>query len=635
MWLTDEHHSITEEIKAYEAYMRLSPEEEAASELVISDVNSVALNEPGIKPLTLLGSRSTGLATPISDFDFAFTLPALPKSLPGGWIMPPNEADVPHAQTSKSDNKPKILKALKKMDRHFRASKKFSNTDFVQHARVPIIRTKHAATGLDVQIQTSASYQATQEYTVAYLSEFPSLRPLYIVLRYCLEIRDLTTVFEGGLGSYSILMMIVTVMKHSSGKFALNDLGGQLLHVLEFYGKADLYKFGFSADPPRVFEKEKPDLSLEDGTAGKADSEFGGVNLMQKFYPRKPYLLCLQDPANDLNDLGKNAYAIKHIQEIFNNARESIQALLGEQVKVLDDRAKGGTWSFLDSVVRADYRPFEVRRSRVERWSSSGKLNDRDHSKQRLDEEFEKRVARYRGVAEEGGNLPRPALQAFDTSAAEGVGSQDGLDAGRTPGWYRKGISRIRPTSSPAGTGRVQSRGNAIAAESKKANLQKLHGINDDEFGWQPSSPHDPKTLLEAISAPRSALLARFPPTKARAPTADEEIPIMHTSPRKGLIRLHHAANKPKNMRLRNLQKKRARDDAARKQQPPSEAAAPTAVVQKVFVDKLSMRRAMMPPPHKRVGALADTARQRVEESDDGAVQAGREQDRSGSSPVV
>ena len=248
------HDSLTNEIKAYEAYMRLSPQEEAASEMVISDVNSVARNELEIKPLTLLGSRSTGLATPISDFDFTFELP---NSLPGGGMIPSSENRVSQPQPQKNKNKPKAVKALKKMGRHFRLSNKFSSTNLVQFARVPIIRSTHVATGLEVQIQTTAPYQAAHDYSIAYLTEFPSLRPLYIVLRYCLAIRHLTTVFEGGLGSYSILMMIVTALKHSSGKFTSEDLGGQLLHVLDFYGKADLYKVGFSANPPRVFEKKQ------------------------------------------------------------------------------------------------------------------------------------------------------------------------------------------------------------------------------------------------------------------------------------------------------------------------------------------------------------------------------------------
>ena len=512
--LANIHRSLTSEIKAYEAYMRLSPREEAASELVVSDVNSVARNQPEIKPLTLLGSRSTGLASPISDFDFSFTMPV---SLPGGWIIPPSEGSVSQPQPLKLEKRRKALQALRKMKRHFDSSKKFSGTELIQHARVPIIRSKHIATGLDIQIQTMAPYQAAHEYTIAYLSEFPSLRPLYIILRYCLELRDLTTVFKGGLGSYSILMMIVTAMKHASGKFASDDLGSQLLHVLEFYGEADLYKFGFSANPPRFFEKQKERWSLEERMARMNDPQLSGIDQMQTFYPRKPYLLCLQDPANDLNDLGKNAYAIKHIQATFRHAKHTIQTALESNDEESDDRARGKIWSCLDQVVRADYRAFELHRSRTEQCTSRRKLNDGDYSEEMIIRKFEKRVNRYKGVVDEDDDLPETVLEAVDGNAAKSIeaeyssngsaGSADNIVA-----WYQQKLVRRRQNVIRSNFRQAKK------AASKKAteNLQKLHGTNDDERGWKTASASDQKTLLE--TPPESGLPNLFRKLESNAP---------------------------------------------------------------------------------------------------------------------
>ena len=359
------YHSLSREIKAFEAYMTLRPAEEAASRLVISDVNSVARNEPGIEPLNLLGSRSTGLATPISDFDFTLR----PQKPLRDRNIPPSEAGESQRKSTRN-HKVQAIKALIKVSKHFRSSKMFSNPELVRYARVPIFRSTHVSTGLEVQIQTMEPYQAAHEHAVAYLAEFPSLRPLYIIFRYCLEVRDLTTVYRGGLGSYSILMMVVTAIKHSSGRFASDDLAGQLLHVLDFYGKADLSKFGYSADPPRVFEKQKEVWSLSEKRVRMADSQLSGIDQMPKFNPRKPYLLCLQDPANDLNDLGKNAYAIKHIQATLNKASERIRTAL-EEHESSDCKTDGRVWSCLDGFVRADYTKFEKRRGEVERFANS------------------------------------------------------------------------------------------------------------------------------------------------------------------------------------------------------------------------------------------------------------------------
>ena len=388
--------------------MRLSSQEEAASQLVISDVTSLGQSSGEVKEFTLLGSRRTGLAAPTSDFDFTFASKDSKLS--------PSEANISKAKPSNRMKKFKIVQALKMISTRFHLSENFRNTDLVRFARVPILRSTHVATGLDVQIQITTGYRASDDYSIAYLSELPSLRPLYFILRYCLEARALTTVFEGGLGSYSILMMIVTALKHANGKFAPADLAGQLLHVLDFYGQADLYKAGFSAEPPRIFEKQRKEWPLEERISRSSDPQLKGIDMMEKFYPRKPYLLCLQDPANHMNDLGMNAYAIKHIQATFNAARQRIQAASEEWNNRLDDKSRA--WSCLDSLVRADYRHFEKRRSKIARSLNRGQRMDLGYSNERINEEFENRVKQYKGVAEEE-KIPGPALETTAGNAAE------------------------------------------------------------------------------------------------------------------------------------------------------------------------------------------------------------------------
>ena len=370
--------------------MRLTPIEEAASQLVVSDLTSIIQSKPNMNPLTMLGSRSTGLATPLSDFDFTISLPSSGK-----------EDTACKEQQSKKDVTKDTLNRLRKFQRLFQSSKKLCNVEFI-HARVPIVKTRHLATGLDIQIQTRAPYQLAQEYTAAYLAEFPSLRPLYVIIRQSLEIRGLTTVFEGGLGSYSIFMMIATALKHESGKFAANDLAGRLLHVLNFYGNADLYKHGFSSNPPRVFDKHREHPPLAEREAGFLDSQLRGIDLMTTPNIRKPYLLCLQDPANDTNDLGKNAYAIKHVQATFNAARDHILKALERQGAKSDEDKKGGTWSCLDYLVRADYRAFEEHRSKIER--SANPLvfqKDKDYTISRIKQDILNRAKDYKGRKEE------------------------------------------------------------------------------------------------------------------------------------------------------------------------------------------------------------------------------------------
>lgn len=376
---------LSSEIRAYEAYMRLTPAEEAAAQLVMSDVKIITRRSLRNAPLTMLGSRSTGLATPLSDFDVTFSV-----------------ASSDHGSGARKQSvfsRPLIREAvgsLRKIEKDLRNSIKVQGTELVI-ARIPIIETKHRGTGFKIQIQTMAPHQPAQEYSAAYLNELPSLRPLFVVLRYCLEIRGLTTVYEGGLGSYTLLMMIVTALKHSSGTFASDDLAGQLLYILYFYGSTDLYRYGFSANPPRVFDKLKEGWTLSERLARSQDPQLRGIDeIVRERNRRKPYLLSLQDPANDFNDLGKNSYAIKHIQAVFNNARQSILDALEQGAMPPENHAQGGMWSYMDGLVRADYKAFEANRSKVERFANDPLSKDYDYSTERITEDFQRRVHVYK-----------------------------------------------------------------------------------------------------------------------------------------------------------------------------------------------------------------------------------------------
>jgi len=379
---------LSNEIKAFEAYMRLTPAEEKASRLVTSVVTSILQSHAPNSSLTLIGSRHTGLATPMSDLDFSISAPSSPKD-----------------KGASHDSSPRQLtrtagRSLRVIEKYLRASAEFTKPDFV-HARVPLVTSKHHATGLDIQVQTLAQYQSAQVYTAAYLAELPSLRPLYIVLRHSLEVRNLTTVHEGGLGSYTILMMIVTALKHSSGKFAGDDLGGQLLYILEFYGDADLYKQGFAANPPRVFDKANEPRPIEEREARLLDPQLSGIDhILQRRNVRKPYLLALQDPANIFNDLGKSAYAIKHIQETFKYMREGIIKAVQKQSTKSDTVDKGGTWSCLDYVVKADYKAFETARSKIQRCIDPADHAEMDNSTEAIRQDLLDRALKYKGIKE-------------------------------------------------------------------------------------------------------------------------------------------------------------------------------------------------------------------------------------------
>ncbi|KAL8695210.1 MAG: hypothetical protein Q9218_000248 [Villophora microphyllina] len=341
------------EIKAFERFIKLTPAEMRGTQRVALRVQDIVKSTLKDSSCEVVGSYSSGLALPFSDVDFSVTLPAVESRA------------TTHRKSLSSLAYQKLYRnALHKLRRAFLMDHEFRHDAEYIYARVPIVRTTHRMTGQEVQIQMWSGTRRQEQYTLAYLSEYPMLRPLYFVLRSCLRMRSLGRTYEGGLGSYATLMLAVNALKHGAGQYDRLDVGSQLLYILDFYAKSDLYHYGFSVDPPLRFHKGQRYAATEDPT-------LSGIGAIAKINAYQPYLLCLQDPADPTNDLGKKAYAIKHIQETFFTARKIIERYMrgwdsrsGHDSKSMADRA------LLVPLVQANYTDFNARRAKIDRHGS-------------------------------------------------------------------------------------------------------------------------------------------------------------------------------------------------------------------------------------------------------------------------
>ncbi|KAL8937397.1 MAG: hypothetical protein Q9211_003709 [Gyalolechia sp. 1 TL-2023] len=350
--------------RAFERYMTLSSAELKAVTKVITHVKHVIGSTLDGCSCDVIGSYSTGLALAYSDIDFAITLPHVKK-----------EAMTYRKSLNGSKFQKTYRRVLLKLRQAFAEDANFLNfTGELVDARVPIVRVTHQTTGQEIQVQisTGTRQRQRQQHILAYLAEYPTLRPLYFVIRSCLEMRQLNITFEGGLGSYSILMLIVNALKHASGRYDPHDVGSQLLHVLDFYSSCDLYQTGFSIEPPCTFRKGQIPATVEERLSRTTDPVLRGRDLIAKANPRKPYLLCLQDPADPTNDLGSKAYAIKHIQQTFATARKTIVS----EMEAWDQgpnatTVKPDNTSLLGALIHGNYRRFENHRQRIENYGSS------------------------------------------------------------------------------------------------------------------------------------------------------------------------------------------------------------------------------------------------------------------------
>lgn len=330
---------LSAEIQAFDDYMRPSSAESGAANTALSSIKDSLGRD---YTTTLMGSRATGLETPFSDIDIGVHRTE--------WDL---EALNPLNQRKVMRDRLLPLHTLFRGDtNNFRKTK-------LLNSRVPVLTTVHRATDLEIQIQCQQRPDDRQEATKAYIRDMPSLRPLYHVLRHALTVRDLVGAREGGIGSYPLFVMIMTALKFLGQDYKSLDLGEQLLYVLKFWAELDTTNGAYAADPPRVLNKKK--IKDEWYANGKpldptinAQAATDQILEHQAF---RPYLLCLQDPADPSHDLGRNCHHIKSIQVTLKAIQD--QLLRGMRIET-DETA----WK-LDSLVRADYQQFEWLRSKL------------------------------------------------------------------------------------------------------------------------------------------------------------------------------------------------------------------------------------------------------------------------------
>ena len=297
--------SLQEEIEAFEQFMNLTPDEAKAAKDLADRVRNIASQWGFSSTIIGHGSRSTGLASPDSDVDLSIVLPDDKQGLFGGEQEP-----------LRMKKRQQMWRILRKFQSHLKKDTRFSHIE-LRSGRIPILEARDSHTWLQVQLQTMAPIFPSLKYAKQYLSQYPTLRPLYVLLRASLQLRDLKSVFDGGVGSYALLIMIVTAFKHSPKVSLSTNHAYQLLHILDFWAKADLTRYGYAPDPPLVF----PKVALPNHEEMAHSEDIEKIRVKNKDFP---FLLCLQDPGNLVNDLGKSSYLIKDIQVLFQKARDRI-----------------------------------------------------------------------------------------------------------------------------------------------------------------------------------------------------------------------------------------------------------------------------------------------------------------------
>ncbi|KAE8839758.1 hypothetical protein PTNB73_04169 [Pyrenophora teres f. teres] len=300
-------HRLDMEIDKFYKYSKPTPHEQNARKQVIDQVRNHVLEQVPKHHIEVFGSQITGLALPTSDIDFRLRSQRQVED-PKLAIWPPPE-----------DERRKCVATLR--DLFFKVFKKKRCYILIalRHARYPLIAAQDQRSGLDVQIVLANDTWLSREIMAKYMQEIPYLQKLYSVVKTILNVRGLSDVFRGGFGSYSLFMMVVASIKHMP--HPRNDAAGALMNFLQFWAELDTKTKGVSIKPVEFFDKIAYPVRTDTANAQIKNGEIK---------PLPDYMLCLRDPADETNDLGRKGIAIKHIQATFAH----LHSTLARDVKV-------------------------------------------------------------------------------------------------------------------------------------------------------------------------------------------------------------------------------------------------------------------------------------------------------------
>jgi non-canonical poly(A) RNA polymerase PAPD5/7 len=175
----------------------------------------------------LFGSQATGLALLDSDIDIVIIGPDLVDA----------EEKERVSKVEMQINLRKIAHRLK-LREGCKEPGQVRVENMVMFARVPIIKCcNKAGRKCDISYGVLGGLGVLRLVTEK-MNQYPTLRPMLLVVKQMLRSRNLNDLSSGGLSSYGLFHMILAVIS-TTGSMVVreNGLGGLLMHILDFYGR--------------------------------------------------------------------------------------------------------------------------------------------------------------------------------------------------------------------------------------------------------------------------------------------------------------------------------------------------------------------------------------------------------------
>ncbi|PWN53113.1 Nucleotidyltransferase, partial [Violaceomyces palustris] len=213
---------------------------------------------------------------------------------------------------------------LRNMAACLRRNNLATDVTVIARAKVPIVKfvCTYGKLKVDISVNQTNGLEAAR-FVNGWLDKMICMRPLVMTTKHLLAQRGMSEVFSGGLGSYSVIILVISFLqlhpKIQRGEIDPNrNLGVLFLEFLELYGKY----FGY----------DNCGISIR-GKGGYFSKARRGWK-----DERKPFMLCLEDPQDPTNDISKGSYSIINVRSTLGGAFDILTAAICERAN--DERAR-------------------------------------------------------------------------------------------------------------------------------------------------------------------------------------------------------------------------------------------------------------------------------------------------------
>ena len=220
-------------------YMRPQAFETEIRQDLLRDLNEFSQkNWPG-SILKSFGSFQTGLFLPQGDMDVVL----LHK--PGTRPFPPNQC----------------WRVTRRLEQNPIAHPMTIQT--IAKAKVPLAKFVHSHTGLNVDISFDRTDGLNAINTLKqWKAQYPIMEPLVLIIKHFLTMRGLNEPVNGGIGGFSIICLVVSMLQNlpdiQAGNMTMDRLGELLVAFFRYYGgEFDFGNVAIQLNPPALIPKVK------------------------------------------------------------------------------------------------------------------------------------------------------------------------------------------------------------------------------------------------------------------------------------------------------------------------------------------------------------------------------------------